>query len=157
MDAEVDEIEETACGPYIAFEGILLILELFWRCVDGGALIKGKVVDPADLCLVDAASASEVCHLDDHAFSDEDVLRFKVAMEDALHVHHDEGLHDLLEDAQYFLRSELLILLLEVVEEVAVLAVLHDDFQEFILLIEVTVVDLDDVGVYELLHHIDFL
>jgi hypothetical protein len=50
-------------------------------------------------------------------------------MKDALHVHHDESLDDLFEDAQYLLRGELLILLFEVIQQIAVLAVLHDDLE----------------------------
>lgn len=78
--------------------------------------------------MVDTACAPEVGHLDDHSLADEDVLGLEVAVEDALDVHHDKRLHDLLEDPQYFLDGELFVLLLEVVEQVALLAVLHYDF-----------------------------
>jgi hypothetical protein len=45
-----------------------------------------------------------------------------------LDIHHDECLNDLLEDPQNLLHGKLLVLLLEVVEQIAVLAVLHNDF-----------------------------
>ena len=155
--AVVDEVEEAAGRPDVALEGVLLVLELFGRGVDGRALVEGEVVDLADLGVVDATSAAEVGHLDHHALGDEDVLGLEVAVEDALHVHDDEGLHDLLEDAQDFLHRQLLVLLLEVAQQVAVLAVLHDDLEDLVLLVETAVVDLDQVGVHELLHYVNLL
>jgi hypothetical protein len=46
----------------------------------------------------------------------------------SLDIHHDKGLNDLLEDPQNLLHGKLLVLLLKVVEQIAVLAVLHNDF-----------------------------
>lgn len=126
--AVVDEVEQAPRRPHVALEGVLLVLELLGRCVDGRPLIEGEVVELGDIGVVDAARAPEIGHLDDHALGDEYILGFEIAVEDALDVHDDEGLDDLLEDAEYLSNRQLFILLLEVVEQIALLAVLHDDF-----------------------------
>ena len=77
-------------------------------------------------------------------------------MEHSLDVHDNEGLGDLPEDANDLLHRKLLVLALVVVEQVALLAVLHHDLQQLVVLVEVAVVDLDQVGMHELLHHFDF-
>ena len=64
-------------------------------------------------------------------------------MEDTLDAHHDEGLYDLFKNSEDLLNAKLFIFLLVIVQKVAFLAVLHDDFQLFVFLIEVGLVYLD--------------
>jgi hypothetical protein len=76
-------------------------------------------------------------------------------VDDSLDGHQDEGLEDLFEDGEYLFRRRILVFV-EVAHEVALLAVLHDDLQFVLVLVQLVVVDLDQVGVRELLHQLDF-
>lgn len=75
-------------------------------------------------------------------------------MDDPLDRHQQEGLEDLPEDGQDLIGRQRLPLR-GVAHEVALLAVLHNDLQLLLLLVEVVVVDLHQVGVRELLHEFD--
>lgn len=77
-------------------------------------------------------------------------------MEDALDVHDDECLNDLFEDSENLLDCELFVLFFEIVEQVAFFAVLHNDLEQFIILIEVVFINFDEVGMYKFLHDVDF-
>lgn len=99
VNALVDEIEKAARGPHVAFIGVLLVFKLLWGGIDGGAFVKGKVVDLGYFSVIDASGTAEICYFDDHALSDQDILWFEVPMEYSLNAHHDEGLYDLLEDS----------------------------------------------------------
>lgn len=77
-------------------------------------------------------------------------------MDHSLHRHHQESPQDLPEDIQDFCRREGLLLGLEVAE-IAEGTVLHYDLHFLLFLIEVVVVDLQQVGMGELLHQLDLL
>ena len=106
--------------------------------------------------MIDASSTPEICNFDDHAFPDENVLRFEITMEDSLDVHHDEGLNDLLKDTKNFLHRQLFIFLLIVVQKISLLAIFHYDFELFAFLIEMGVIDFDEIGVYKFFHYFYF-
>ena len=140
---KVDEIEQNACRPDIALGGVFFIHELFGGGVDGGALVEGEVVYFGDVVVADAAGASEVGDLDDEAFGDEYVLGFEVPVEDALDVHWNEGLHDLLEYFENFPYRQAFFPLLVVVEQITLLTILHHDVYRFIIFLHLVVIYLD--------------
>lgn len=90
----------------------------------------------------------------DFAIVHEDVSQFEVSMHDLVLVEGLEGVEDLEEELDGFLLGERLVLL-EVLGEVALVAVLQDEVEVVGGLLDV--VELDDISVIAGLEHLDLI
>jgi len=116
MKTFIDKVEQASCWPDITFERILLIFELFGWGIDGCAFIKWEVVNFRDLVGINASCTSKICYFDNHAFADENIFWFKIAMHDSVDVHDHEGLDYLFENSENLVDHEFFLLIFEVFE-----------------------------------------
>ena len=99
MDSLMNKVEKASSWPNITFERIFFIFQLLRGGIDWCPFVQGEIVHFRYLCGDNTSGATKVSHFDDHAFSDQDIFRLEVTMEDTLDVHDDESFNDLFKDS----------------------------------------------------------
>jgi len=143
MLSKVDKIQQNTTWPHVAFWWVLFVHKLLRRGVNRRPFVKWKVTHFGDVVSADTPGASKVCYFDDKTFRNENVLRFQVSMENSFDVHWNKSLYDLFEDFEYFSYCEGFVLLFVVMKQVTLLAVLHQNFNCFFILLHLVVVNFD--------------
>ena len=101
-----------------------------------------------------ALGAPEIRNFDSFVLGKQNVLRFEVPMDDSVCADDDKGRNELPQNLKNVCGWQIKVLLCEM-REVAALAILHDDMQKFLVLLEMMLVYSDEIGVVELTHDFD--
>lgn len=115
------------------------------RDIEKATLLHRPTVNEGKIIEVNQFCAAEVRYLDPVVFGQQDVLGLEVAVHDPFGAHPHEGRHDLREKGQDGRCRDILVLLAES-GQVSSFAELHDDTELFLLVVEVVLVYLDEVG-----------